>query len=132
MPPEEDNRPQGTQGDLRGEYLERGGDFLVAFLEGRLVSSGGYVPLSSTEVEIRRMRVHPRHQRRGFGQALLSALERRAVGKGYRSVYLETTVLQEPALALYRKHGYQGIGRGEKHGYTILRLRKALPAMTQT
>jgi GNAT superfamily N-acetyltransferase len=116
--------------DLRnigGEYFDKGGDFLVGFCEHALVACGGYVPLSEVEIEIRRMRVHPDHQRRGFGAALLSALEQGAAKKGFQSVYLETTVVQQPALALYGKHGYEGIGQGRKQGYTILRLRKTLP-----
>ncbi len=113
--------------DIAGEYLEKGGDFLVGFADGQLVAGGGYVPLSSDEVEIKRMRVHPSYQRKGFGQTLLSTLEKGPAQQGYRWVYLETTTLQQPALSLYWKHGYRETGRGEKLGYTIVRLKKGLP-----
>jgi ribosomal protein S18 acetylase RimI-like enzyme len=118
--------------DIAGEYLGKGGDFLLGFADGQLAAGGGYVPLSSDEVEIKRMRVHPSHQRKGFGEVLLSALEKGPAERGFRWVYLETTTLQQPALALYAKYGYRETGRGEKLGYTIVCLRKGLYFVTQT
>ncbi len=43
--------------------------------------------------EIKRMRVHPDFQRRGFGQMILEALEARAVALGYAALHLDTTTL---------------------------------------
>jgi ribosomal protein S18 acetylase RimI-like enzyme len=66
---------------------------------------------SSKRAEIKRMRVSPAHQRNGFGQAILSALERRAVELGYAALHLDTTVQQKAAQGLYVKNGYREAGR---------------------
>jgi GNAT superfamily N-acetyltransferase len=114
--------------DIPGAYLERGGEFLLGFAGDELAAAGGYVRLSAEEVEIRRMRVHPRHQRRGFGQSLLEALEAGARTRGYRLAYLETTELQRAGLALYRKNGYGEVARCVKQGYPVICFRKTLSA----
>ena len=38
------------------------------------------------------MRVHPEFQRRGFGQRILEALEKRAKELGYKEIQLDTIV----------------------------------------
>ena len=114
--------------DIPGEYLVRGGEFLLGFAGDELAAVGGYARLSDEEVEVRRMRVHPRHQRRGFGQSLLEALEAGARTRGYRLAYLETTELQRAGLALYRKNGYGEVARCAKQGYPVICFRKALSA----
>jgi len=48
-------------------YLDAGGEFLVGLVDGEIVATGGFRPRGSEAVEIRRMRVHPDHQRRGYG-----------------------------------------------------------------
>ncbi len=107
-------------------YVDAGGEFLLGFLGGSLVAMGGFKPLSVIEVEIMRMRVHPDWQGLGLGGTLLSALEKAARGGGYGHVYLETTVLQFAALAMYRSHGYQEVGRTRKAGFEVVQFRKTL------
>ena len=51
------------------------------------------------------MRVNSICQRHGFGQALLAALERRALELGYVGLYLDTTMQQQAAQKLYIKNG---------------------------
>ena len=64
-------------------YLENGGEFLVGVHRGRIVAMGALERVSSGHARIRRMRIDPAFQRRGFGQAILAALERRAIELGY-------------------------------------------------
>ncbi len=59
------------------------------------------------------MRIAPAFQRRGFGQAILTALERRAVELGYKTLHLDTTVLQKAAQGLYIKNGYSEASRAK-------------------
>lgn len=61
---------------------------------------------SADKAEIKRLRVHPDMQRRGFGQQILSELEIRAAGLGYRVLHLDTTTNQVAAQALFAKNGY--------------------------
>jgi N-acetylglutamate synthase-like GNAT family acetyltransferase len=55
-------------------YLAAGGDFLVGEVDGQLVAMGALRRVSASSAEIKRMRVHPRWQGRGFGRELLDRL----------------------------------------------------------
>lgn len=108
--------------DLRrigAAYLEAGGEFLVGELQGRIVAMGALQPTGPDRAKIRRMRVHPHFWRRGFGQAILQALEERARHLGFRSLWLDTTVGQVAAQRLYEKNGYARMGAG-RHGSFVL------------
>ncbi|NUW35908.1 GNAT family N-acetyltransferase [Nonomuraea sp. SMC257] len=92
-------------------YLVCGGDFLVGEADGRVVAMGGLRPIDCGLAEICRLRVHPDHQRRGYGAEMLTALEKRAVALGFHSVRGDTTLRQEAALALYARQGWREISR---------------------
>lgn len=72
------------------------------------------------------MRVHPDFQRRGFGQAILQALEARADEMGYTKLQLETTVQQIAAQKLYIKNGYVEVGRTKIHNFDVILYEKML------
>lgn len=91
---------------IESVYLDNGGEFLVGIHRGRIVAMGALERESSRPARIRRMRVDPAFQRRGFGQAILAALERRAVELGYGALRLDTTAQQKAAQGLYVKNGY--------------------------
>jgi ribosomal protein S18 acetylase RimI-like enzyme len=105
----------GWDNDLHkigGAYLEAGGEFLVGVLDGRIVAMGALRRISHEEAEIKRVRVEPALQGRGYGQALLEALHRRAAGLGYSTLRLDTTVHQRAARSLYEASGYREARRG--------------------
>ena len=87
-------------------YFDEGGEFLVGTYHGQIVAMGALKRTSPEQAEIKRMRVDPAFQQCGFGQAILTALERRAVELGYTTLHLDTTVQQEAARHLYVKNGY--------------------------
>jgi ribosomal protein S18 acetylase RimI-like enzyme len=92
-------------------YLACGGDFLVGEVGSRVVAMGGLRPVDRETAEICRLRVHPEFQRRGFGAAMLSALEARAVELGFHTVRGDTTLNQEAALVLYERQGWRELCR---------------------
>lgn len=98
--------------DIQSNYLEDG-EFIVGTYGGNLVAMGAFRKTGPGRAEIKRMRVETDFQGRGFGQAMLSALEKRAAEKGYTTLHLETTVGQEGAQRLYAKNGYREAGRGK-------------------
>jgi len=61
--------------------------------------------------EIKRMRVHPDFQKRGFGQKILTLLEKKAKGLGYKKLILDTTEIQIHAQNFYKKNRYKEISR---------------------
>ncbi|MBC7290200.1 MAG: ribosomal protein S18-alanine N-acetyltransferase [Actinotalea sp.] len=59
--------------------------------------------------------VDPAVQRRGLGTVLLEALVARARELGAQAVLLEVRVDNEPALALYRRHGFEVLARRRRY-----------------
>ena len=102
--------------DLRNvpqSYVAPGGDFLIGVIGDIFVACGGYVPRSTTEVEIKRMR------------CTLHTREWDTVGRC--SLRSETTSAQGPALSLYTSSGYRQVGEARVRGFEVLQFRKALP-----
>ena len=94
-------------------YL-RSGEFLLGFINERLVAMGGFKRLSDTSAELRRMRIERELQGRGrgYGTQLLRELERLALQSGIRALRLDAARRRPLTLEFYRKHGYQEKGRG--------------------
>jgi len=103
--------------DLRtveSAYLDAGGEFLVGEIDGKVVAMGAVQPTSEVDhhetdpdaAVVRRMRVDPAHQRRGYGSRILRELEARAPDLGFERLVLDTTPRQEAAIALYESFGY--------------------------
>ncbi len=111
--------------DIPSHYFERG-DFIVGLLDGRLVAMGAVRGISSEAGEIKRMRVFPELQRRGFGHQILEALEKRAADLGYARLFLDTSENQVPAQAFYLRHGYREVRRDGSTQPTLIHFEKDL------
>jgi ribosomal protein S18 acetylase RimI-like enzyme len=107
-------------------YLDAGGEFLVGELAGRIVAMGALLRSDDLRAEIKRMRVTPNAQRRGYGRTLLDLLERRARELGYSALHLDTTTKQHAAQELYRQHGFQEVGRGAHGDFELILFEKRL------
>jgi ribosomal protein S18 acetylase RimI-like enzyme len=92
-------------------YLKKQGEFLIGECDGLFVAMGALKRTSPQRAEIKRMRVHPEYQRRGYGQLMLDELEARARALGYQILHLDTSILQIPAQRLYEKNGFHEVGR---------------------
>ena len=92
-------------------YLNNKGEFLIGEWDGKFVAMGAFRRTSPERAEIKRMRVHPDYQGKGFGQLILTELEARARAMGYKTLHLDTSVLQVAAQKLYEKNGYREVGR---------------------
>jgi GNAT superfamily N-acetyltransferase len=92
-------------------YLKNQGEFLVGECDGHIVAMGALKRTDEQRAEIKRMRVHPDYQGRGYGQLILEVLEARACDLGYRALHLDTSILQIPAQRLYEKNGFREVGR---------------------
>ena len=98
--------------EIESIYVDQGGEFLVGVLDGEIVAMGALMRISPERAELKRMRVRPELQGRGYGQAMLDALHRRASELGYSTLRLDTTVQQRAAQHLYLKNGYSEVERG--------------------
>jgi GNAT superfamily N-acetyltransferase len=101
-------------------YLQAGGEFLVGELNGVIIAIGGLLRDGEASAKVRRMRVHPAHQRQGYGQAILDALLARARELGLSRLWLDTTRGQVAAQRFYEKNGFQQTGTGQYGPYELL------------
>ena len=111
---------------IAATYLDDGGEFLVGTYDGRLVAIGALRHITDTVGELKRMRVHPAFQRRGYGRLVLAHLEDRARELGYRELRLDTTIMQVAAQRLYASAGYREVGRGQLAGVEVVYFAKSL------
>ncbi len=111
--------------------LDAGGCYLAARTEDDELA--GYAGLAVAgrpgdfEASVHTIGVHPDHQGRGIGTALLRALLERA-DELAAPVFLEVRTDNEPALALYDKHGFTRVGLRKRYyqpsgadAYTMMR-----------
>lgn len=70
------------------------------------------------ETELLIFGVRPALQRRGLGTALLLEIASRAKAEGFVCIHLEVRSDNEPAIGLYRKAGFEPVGR--RRGYYLV------------
>lgn len=105
--------------NVEEEYLEPGGEFVVGERDGEVVAMGALQPASEVAYHdggaatavVRRMRVEPTLQRRGYGTQVLAYLEERAADLGFERLVLDATDEQAAAMAFYERHGYEETDR---------------------
>jgi len=111
---------------IEAVYLHDHGEFLVGTLDGQIVAMGALRRIDPEIAEIKRMRVHPAFQRRGYGGAILRMLEQRAAELGYHTLRLDTTTRQEGAQAFYAQNGYRQVGRGRYGAFELVLYEKLM------
>ena len=107
-------------------YLNNRGEFLIGEWDGNFVAMGALHRTSPERAEIKRMRVHPDYQGRGFGQLILTELMARARALGYKTLHLDTSILQVPAQKLYEKNGFRKVGGDMYHNLEVILYEKQL------
>lgn len=109
---------------VEAEYLATGGEFYVGVIDEHIVAMGALKRLTDGCAEIKRMRIHPRVQRRGLGAQMLRALERSARSRGVSVLIARTTIGQMAARRLYSGFGYREIGRRREDAFEVLTFEK--------
>jgi putative acetyltransferase len=80
-----------------------------AWRDGAVAGIGALKVLGDGQAEIKSMRTHPDHLRRGVGEAILAHIIGEARTRGFSRLSLETGrgAAFDAALALYAKHGFR-------------------------
>ncbi|MBI2600112.1 GNAT family N-acetyltransferase [Candidatus Daviesbacteria bacterium] len=104
------NRWNSDFDNIEDVYLKNG-DFIVVEIEGKIVAMGAFKRITEEVAELKRMRVHPNFQRKGFGQAIIQELEKRAKKLAYKKMILDTGEKMKKAQSFYKKNGYRETGR---------------------
>lgn len=108
---------QALISDPEGQILQKGGAVLFARLDGRIIGTCGLKKHGEREFELVKMAVSEAAQGRGAGRLLLEAAIERAGTLGADTLFLWTSSRLEPALALYRKLGFQQVEPPESSAY---------------
>ena len=101
--------PDGFDRDLRHieeKYRGDGGEFWVLEDGGRVVGSVAVVPLSPSEVEIKRVYLEAARRGRGEGRALMEHAMAWAAARGYTRVSLWSDVKFDRAHVAYQRLGF--------------------------
>ncbi len=93
--------------DYQSSYLDRGGIFLVALEDGRIVGTGAIRGVDSDTAELWRLWLLESHHGQGLGYRLLQALLEFARASGFGHVHLQTDGRQERAIAFYKRAGFK-------------------------
>ena len=99
-------------GQLQDAYnqfneLEKLTKVVVLHLDDVPVACGGIKAINTDLVELKRVFVHERHRRKGFGRQVVEHLENLSGQLGYKAILLETGKKQTEAIDLYQKDGYE-------------------------
>ena len=86
--------------------LDKGGEILIAELDGQVVGTVALVPMTEERFELCKMAVDEGARGQGIGKSLMNAAEAVARNRGAQSIWLETNTVLGPALALYESAGY--------------------------
>jgi len=105
---EADNGAPSHALDLTGLQTPDVTMFSLRDEDGDLMGFAALKALSATEGEIKSVRTHPDHLRKGVSHRLMSHLEAEAQKRGYKRLVLETHSSEQydAARALYERRGY--------------------------
>jgi len=86
-----------------------GGAFVIAWLDDQPVGCGALRPLERGVAEVKRMFVEKDARRQGVAKKVLEKIETIACVLGYRTLRLETGILQPEAIGLYESAGFRRV-----------------------
>lgn len=92
--------------DPRAKILEPGGEIFFVVEDGQVQGTCAVVRHSTDDCEIAKMAVAPEARGRGFGDLLMDRAVAFAAELGARRVIIVSNTVLEPAIRLYRKHGF--------------------------
>jgi ribosomal protein S18 acetylase RimI-like enzyme len=95
--------------DPRGKILELGGEIFFVLEGGQVQGTCAVMRHSADEYEIAKMAVAPAARGRGFGDLLMERAVAFAAGVGARRIVIVSNTVLEPAIRLYRKHGFMQV-----------------------
>jgi len=116
-----DLAPQGFTEELKslpGVYAPPAGELLLAKRGDHVLGAIALKPLVPPAIaEIKRLFVRPQSRKTGVGKALVTAILKTAIERGYAEVKLDTLPEMESAIVLYKSFGFQPIPPYGSHPY---------------
>jgi N-acetylglutamate synthase-like GNAT family acetyltransferase len=100
------------------KIVRDGGHILGLVENGRVVGVCALFKDSPSVFQLARMAVAPDQRGKGYGGILIEAAIAKARDDGAQSLYLLSNTVLAPALALYRKLGFQTVSEGPHPVYS--------------
>lgn len=98
--------------DVRKNYFDNGGTFLVTVQDGRVIGTGAIRYLEQGVCELKRLWLLTEYHGQGLGFRMMRELLRIAREKGYKIIRLETDrIVQARAVQFYERLGFHEIPR---------------------
>ncbi len=108
------------------EVYLRHGDFIVGLEDGEIVAVGAFKRRTATCAEFKRLRIRPDCQRKGYGEAIMRELMKRAAEMGYIEGFLDTLTTNIAAQRLFEKLGFIKSGSDKIGPYDIFQYARKL------
>jgi GNAT superfamily N-acetyltransferase len=103
--------------------LEPGGQIFFALAGSDVVGTCAIVRHGPEEYEIAKMAVAPRARGQGLGDRLMEAAIGHALKCGARRIIIVSNTVLEPAIRLYRKHGFVPVPLSPNQRYQRVNIR---------
>jgi GNAT superfamily N-acetyltransferase len=118
--------PGSALDDASRDFVPPYGLFVLAGPDDAPSACGAITFLDEDRAEVKRMWVAPHARGHGIATRLLTHLESLVAASGRSTVVLDTNGVLHVAIAMYRRHGYQPIGRYNDNPYAQLWFAKSL------
>ena len=92
--------------DPEGKIVDAGGEVFFVLERGEILGTCAMLRHTTNEFEIAKMAVAPKARGRGFGDLLMNACIAFARERQVHRVIIVSNTVLEPAIRLYRKHGF--------------------------
>lgn len=101
-----------------GSVIEKGGYILSLQNEDTVVGVCALFSQGDGRYELARLAVNEDYRRKGYGDKLIKEAFKILKNKNVKSVNLMSNTKLEPALSLYKKHGFEVLLEGKHPVYT--------------
>jgi GNAT superfamily N-acetyltransferase len=102
-------KDEAVLGDPQTHVLGKGGVILIAERAGVAVGCCALLPMGEGRWELTKMAVAEAMRGQGIGVLLMTAVIDQARRLGAERLFLESNTVLEPAIALYRRFGFQEV-----------------------
>jgi len=92
--------------DPKKWVIDPDGQIFMAIVSGLAAGTVALIPAGEGILELTKMAVAPEFQGMGIGDKLMARCVEYAMEQGTKTVFLESHTSLQPALHLYRKHGF--------------------------
>ncbi|MEE9381666.1 MAG: GNAT family N-acetyltransferase [Hyphomonadaceae bacterium] len=99
--------------DVDAHILSKGGEIIVAELDGKVVGCLALLPMQGDSVELAKMAVDEGVRGRGIGLALLDQAVITSAAMGANAIWLESNTVLQTAIRLYQRAGFEKLSEDE-------------------